>query len=65
MMGKLFTAWWRAGEQDGNVEHEVGDGVDVGDGLAHPAAQGQRQLHSAGVAGDSSAQNRSPNPFKE
>ena len=52
MMGKLFTAWWRAGEQDGNVEHEVGDGVDVGDGLAHPAAQGQRQLHSAGEAGD-------------
>ena len=52
MMGKLFTAWWRAGEQDGNVEHEVGDRLDVGDGLAHPAAQGQRQLHSAGEAGD-------------
>ena len=65
MMGKLFTAWWRAGEQDGNVEHEVGDGVDVGDGLAHPAAQGQRQLHSAGEAEIHQPENRSPNPLKE
>ena len=46
----LFTAWRGPGEQDGNVEHEVGDRVDVGDRLAHPAAQGQRQLHSAGEA---------------